>query len=145
MNEFHENMSYTAEVLIGRAMVVAYAELLGDRNPLHLDRDFAAKTKFGKPIVHGGILFGQISRILGTEFPGAGTVYLSQLINFHSPVFIDDKLRFELTITERLPKDGATVSVQITNASHELVADGVARIKLPNWCLLRRVERNAVE
>lgn len=145
MNEFHENMSYTAEVLIDQAMVAGYAELLGDKNPLHLDRDFAAKTKFGKPIVHGGILFGQISRILGTEFPGAGTVYLSQLINFHSPVFIDETLRFELTITERLPKDGATIGIRITKANAELVADGVAKIKLPNWCFLRRVESDTVE
>jgi 3-hydroxybutyryl-CoA dehydratase len=140
MNDFQENTSYSEEVWIDQAMVTGYAELLGDRNPLHLDKNFAAGTKFGEPIAHGGILFGHISRILGMEFPGPGTVYLSQLINFHNPVFIGERLRFELIVAERLPKDGATIGIRIMKRTGELVADGTAKIKLPNWCVLRKTE-----
>ncbi|MFH1011479.1 MAG: MaoC family dehydratase [bacterium] len=140
MSDFSENMSYVSEAVIDQSLVKAYAELLGDKNPLHLDSAFAATTKFGKPIAHGGILFGLVSRILGMEFPGPGTVYLSQLMNFHKPVFIGERLRFHLCITELLPKDGASIRVKVTNTAGELVADGEAKIKLPSWCLLRKKE-----
>ncbi len=145
MSEYQQDMSYVSDIVIDQSMVSGYAELLGDKNPLHLDRAFAATTRFGKPIAHGGIIFGLISRILGMEFPGPGTVYLSQHICFHSPVFIGDKLRFLLSVTEFTPKDGASVAVQVTNAAGELVADGNAEIKLPSWCLLRKKEPIGVE
>jgi len=144
MSDFSENMSYVSEAVIDPSMVRGYAELLGDKNPLHLDSAFAATTKFGKPIAHGGILFGLVSRILGMEFPGPGTVYLSQLMNFHKPVFIGERLRFQLGITELLPKEGASISVKVTNGAGDLVADGDAKIKLPGWCLLRRKENIGV-
>jgi 3-hydroxybutyryl-CoA dehydratase len=145
MSEFQQNMSHVSEIVITQSMVSGYAELLGDRNPLHLDSAFTATTKFGKPIAHGGIIFGLISRILGMEFPGPGTVYLSQQISFHRPVFIGDKLRFSLVITELGPKEGATITIQVANAAGELVADGNAEIKLPSWCLLRKKEPVTVE
>jgi 3-hydroxybutyryl-CoA dehydratase len=145
MSEFQQNMSHVSEIVITQSMVSGYAELLGDRNPLHLNAAFAATTKFGKPIAHGGIIFGLISRILGMEFPGPGTVYLSQQISFHKPVYIGDRLRFSLLIMELGPKEGATITVQVTNTAGELVADGSAETKLPNWCLLRKKEPVAVE
>ncbi len=140
MSEFKENMRYITEAVIDQAMVQSYAELVGDKNPLHLDKEFAARTKFRKPIAHGGILFGLISRILGMEFPGQGTVYLSQQINFQRPVYIGEKVTFDLRISEILPKDGAQINIQVMNETGEAVADGTASIKLPNWCLLQKQE-----
>ena len=112
-------------------LVRGFADVTGDHNPLHVDDAYAKKTKFGQRIAHGAILFGIISRVLAEQMPGEGTVYLSQLINFRAPVFIDDKVTLEATITELLPKNGAKISTLIKKQTGQVVADGEATVKLP--------------
>ena len=63
-----------------------FAELSGDKNPLHLDDTWAAKTRFGGRIAHGALTAALISRVLGVEMPGTGSVYLSQACKFLAPV-----------------------------------------------------------
>src|SRR5208283_3610858 len=106
-----QKCSYTQ--VIDDKLVHGFAELTGDRNPIHLDDAFAKKTKFGQRIAHGGILFGMISKVLGMDMPGVGTVFLSQLVNFRGPVFINDTITLEATISELLPQNGAKISTVI--------------------------------
>jgi acyl dehydratase len=73
-----------------------FAELVGDLNPVHVDEEFAKKTRFGKPIAHGMWGASLISAVLGTKLPGPGTIYLSQTIKFLAPIFLGD------TITARV-------------------------------------------
>ena len=70
--------------------VIAFAEASGDKNPVHLDEDFAKKTRFGKRIVHGILVAGLISAVLGTQLPMPGTIYLSQELNLKRPIYIGD-------------------------------------------------------
>src|SRR6201987_49739 len=77
--------------------VVGFAELPGDRNPIHLSEHFAAKTSFGSRIAHGLYTAGLISAVLGTRLPGPGAVYVSQALNFRAPVRIGDTV--EVTVT----------------------------------------------
>ncbi len=119
--------------VIDDKLVHGFAELTGDNNPIHLDDAYAAKTRFGKRIAHGGILFGMVSKVLGTVMPGVGTVYLSQLVNYRSPVFVGDTVTLEATITELLPKSVAKVEVVITNQTGTVVMDGISEVKLPGW------------
>jgi acyl dehydratase len=114
-------------------LVHGFADLTGDHNPIHVDDDFAKKTKFGQRIGHGGILFGMISKVLATDMPGIGTVYLNQLVNFRAPVFIGDTVTLEATITELLPKAVAKIGVVIKKQTGDVVMDGVAEVKLPGW------------
>jgi acyl dehydratase len=114
-------------------LVHGFADLTGDHNPIHVDDDFAKKTKFGQRIAHGGILFGMISKVLASDMPGIGTVYLSQLVNFKAPVFIGDTVTLEATITELLPKSVAKIGVVIKKQTGDVVMDGVAEVKLPGW------------
>jgi len=132
--EFQPGMSYDMEVVVDQAMVNGYAKVVGDDNPLHMDAEYAAQTRFGRPIAHGGILFGLISRILGTRFPGPGTVYLSQTMNFRRPVYIGDQVTIRIDLVEVLPKQGAVLRAEVTNEDNVVVADGEAQIKLPSWC-----------
>ena len=59
--------------------VILFAQVSGDNNPLHLDAEFAATTAFKRPIIHGALASSVFSKIMGTEFPGFGSVYMKQV------------------------------------------------------------------
>eukprot|EP01031_Cornospumella_fuschlensis_P008111 gene8111-10010_t len=75
---------------IASSDVVGFAEVTGDRNPIHLSEHFAARTPFGTRIAHGLYTASLISAVLGTRLPGPGAVYISQTLNFRAPVKIGD-------------------------------------------------------
>jgi len=130
---FVEGQKCTYTQLVDDKLVRGFADLSGDHNPIHVDDAFAKKTRFGQRIAHGGILFGMISKVLGTDMPGVGTVYLCQLMNFRAPVFIGDTVTLEATIREIRPKAVASIDVVMKKQSGEIVMDGVAEVKLPGW------------
>jgi len=129
--EFAVGQKYTFSEVVDDKLVRGFADVTGDHNPIHVDDAYAKKTKFGQRIAHGGILFGIISRALAMEMPGPGTVYLSQVVNFRAPVFINDTVTLEVTITELLPKNGAKLSTVIKKETGQVVMDGEATVKLP--------------
>ena len=71
-------MSETLSKTIASSDVVGFAQLTGDRNPIHLSEHFAARTSFGTRIAHGLYTASLISAVLGTRLPGPGAVYISQ-------------------------------------------------------------------
>src|SRR5690348_18507587 len=80
--------------------VVGFAEISGDRNPIHLSEHFAAKTSFGGRIAHGLYTASLISAVLGTRLPGPGAIYVSQTLNFRAPVKIGDTVEVTVTVAE---------------------------------------------
>jgi 3-hydroxybutyryl-CoA dehydratase len=72
--------------------VDTFAELIGDFNPIHVDEEFAAQSRFGRRVAHGMLTGGLISAVLGNELPGHGAIYLSQNLKFLAPVFIGDTI-----------------------------------------------------
>jgi acyl dehydratase len=80
--------------------VNAFAEISGDHNPIHIDAEYAANTVYKKPIIHGFLGGSVISNVLGTEFPGEGTVYLKQEMIFRRPMYPDVPYRVILTAIE---------------------------------------------
>ncbi|MBB6461108.1 MaoC family dehydratase [Flammeovirga kamogawensis] len=93
-DNYQTNFSFTQD------QVNAFAELTGDTNPIHIDKEFASKTPFKKPIMHGFLSASIFSRVLGTEFPGNGSVYLSQTMNFLRPMFVDEEYQATFTVTD---------------------------------------------
>jgi 3-hydroxybutyryl-CoA dehydratase len=79
--------------------VLAFAELSGDINPVHLNDDFAASTIFKKRIAHGFLTGSLFSTVLGTKLPGPGCIYLSQSMKFRAPVYIGDEVVATLKVT----------------------------------------------
>jgi 3-hydroxybutyryl-CoA dehydratase len=132
-DKFTLGLTCIYEQKIDDKLVRAFAELSGDRNPIHLDDETAKKSKFGQRIAHGAILFGLVSKTLGMDMPGIGTVYLGQTCNFKLPVFIGDTVKLEAKIVELLPKSIAKISTIITKQTGEVVMDGFAEVKLPGW------------
>jgi 3-hydroxybutyryl-CoA dehydratase len=93
-DSYSEVFSYTQE------QVSIFAELSGDKNPLHLDAEYAATTMFKKPIIHGILGASILSKILGMHFPGEGTVYLKQEIDFKRPMYVDVQYEAQLKVLE---------------------------------------------
>jgi len=112
--------------------VKKYADITGDANPLHLDKEYASKTIFKKPIVQGLLICGMIGRILGTILPGSGTIYLNQTLSFKSPVYVGDKILCVLEIIKiRDDKPIITLSTKCINKKNITVIDGEAVVLFP--------------
>ena len=80
--------------------VELYAEVSGDRNPLHFDEKFTSGTRFGRLIGQGGITTGLFHAIVAMQLPGAGSVFLHQKWDFPAPVYIGDTITAEAVVLD---------------------------------------------
>lgn len=80
--------------------VELYAEITGDRNPLHFDEAFAASTRFGRVVAQGGIAAGLFNALVAMELPGPGSVFLHQEWNYPAPVYVGDTITAEAEVIE---------------------------------------------
>jgi 3-hydroxybutyryl-CoA dehydratase len=85
------------------ADILAFAQVTGDWNPVHLDTEYAARTVFREPIAHGMLTAGYISAVFGSEMPGPGAIYVSQTLNFRAPVKIGDQVVAKVRVMELYP------------------------------------------
>jgi len=114
------------------ADVRAFAEISGDKNPVHLDDNFAAQTRFKQRLVHGMLTAGLISAVLGTQLPGPGSIYIRQSINFRAPVFINDTITATVTVSKlRDGKPIVTLNTVCKNQDNLVVLDGEAVLLIP--------------
>lgn len=116
---------------IGPEDVAAFARLSGDYNALHVDTEFAARTEFGAPVVHGFLHASLLSTLVGMRLPGRGALYLSQAIDFSAPVFVGDTVEATATITS-IDRETRIVNLktEIRNQHGETVLKGNARTKV---------------
>jgi 3-hydroxybutyryl-CoA dehydratase len=118
--------------------VVGFAEVTGDRNPIHLSEHFAAKTPFGTRIAHGLYTASLISAVLGTRLPGPGAVYISQTLNFRAPVKIGDTVDVVVTVAELIPEKQRARLSCTCSVGDEVVLDGEALVKEPAQATMTR-------
>ena len=140
-NEWLENYPYS-EIVVGQsaravrtltlADIQAFAAVSGDTNPAHLDPEYAQATLFHGVIGHGMWGGALISSLLGTVFPGPGTIYLEQNLHFSRPVRIGDTLNVTVTCTAK-HDDKKTVELDclLVNQKGERVLYGVAKVMAP--------------
>ena len=112
--------------------VVGFAQLTGDRNPIHLSEHFAAKTSFRTRIAHGLYTASLISAVLGTRLPGPGAVYISQTLNFRAPVKIGDTVVVTVTVAALMPEKSRARLSCLCEVDGEVVLDGEALVKVPS-------------
>ena len=109
--------------------VRTFAELSGDFNPLHFDEAFAARTKFGRLVVQGGLTTGLLHALVAMDMPGPGTVFLSQDWRFTAPVYIGDTITAEAEVVSAHPSKPVTeLRVAVTRSDGTIVLEGKA------WC-----------
>lgn len=131
--EIKINQTYETQKIITGQMVETFAEITGDKNPLHLDEEFASKTIFKKRIAHGILSLGIISSVLGMEFPGPGTIYMNQETKFLKPIYIDEKITIKITVKEKIPDKSRLILVtQIIKEDGSLGIDGEALVMFKN-------------
>jgi len=107
--------------------VNAFAALIGDFNPIHVDTEYAARSRFGRRVAHGAFTGGLISAVLGTKLPGHGAIYLSQLIKFLAPVYLGDTITATVEVTAWRPeKRILTLRTDVHNQDGVQVATGEA-------------------
>lgn len=98
MSLFAEGATHRHQFQFSQADVDDFARVTGDTNPLHIDAGFAAQTPFKRPIIHGMLGASIFTKVLGTEFPGYGSVYLSQTLEFMRPMFVDTPYEAVFTV-----------------------------------------------
>jgi 3-hydroxybutyryl-CoA dehydratase len=96
--------SFTFDRHITASDVDAFADITGDDNPIHVDPEYASTTRFGKPIVHGVFLLGIVSKVLGRDFPGHGSVAVGISCRFLRPVPIDSDITVEVRVAEKIDR-----------------------------------------
>ena len=108
-----------------------FAAVSGDRNPVHLDAEFARGTLFKERIAHGMLSGALISAAVATVLPGPGTIYLGQTLRFTRPVKLGDTITVHVEILEKLPKNRVRVGTNVSNQNGELVVEGEAEVLAP--------------
>lgn len=123
------NQVFTHDFQFSQQEVTQFAEVTGDKNPVHTDPDYAAKTMFKRPIMHGMLGASLFSKVFGTLFPGEGTIYLKQTLNFLKPMYVDTPYQAVFTVKEVLKdKNRAIVETVIKDNDGKLCTSGEATV-----------------
>ncbi len=149
--EYTDNVTYN-EIRLGQSArtvrtltledIRAFAAVSGDTNPAHLDPAYADATLFHGVIAHGMWGGALISALLGTVFPGPGTIYMEQALHFTRPVRLGDTLTVTVTVTAKNDeKKSVELDCQVQNQRSERVLFGMARVLAPT----QRVRRLQVQ
>ncbi len=96
--------SFTFTCFISAEDVRTFAEVSGDDNPLHIDEEYAKKTRFGQCIVHGVFLLSIISKVLGRDFPGPGSIAVGLSARFLRPVPVNAEVTIEVKVSEKVER-----------------------------------------
>jgi phosphate acetyltransferase len=117
-----------------------FAVMSGDINPAHVDPEYALNSRFREVIGHGMWSGALISTVLGTQFPGPGTIYLGQELRFKRPVKVGDTVTVKVTATSKGEKGQVTLDTECVNQDGEVVVSGSANVIAPR----DKVRRSAV-
>ncbi|MEC5399142.1 bifunctional enoyl-CoA hydratase/phosphate acetyltransferase [Uliginosibacterium sp. H1] len=115
-----------------RQDIELFALVSGDTNPSHIDDNYARSSAVGEVVAHGMLSGAMISALLGTQFPGPGTLYVSQALNFHLPVRVGDTLTVRLVCLEkRAERKHLLIGCEVSNQEGAVVVDGQAVVAAP--------------
>ena len=117
--------------LVDDALVLAFADLTEDHNPLHVDDVAAARSRFGARVAHGMLSGGLVSAVLGMDMPGPGSVWLSQQMRFTKPVMVGDSITTRVEVVELMPeKKRVRLATTCRNQRGEATLEGEAVVQM---------------
>lgn len=124
--------SFTFDRHISAADVQAFADVTGDDNPIHVDAEYAKSTRFEKPIVHGVFLLGVVSKVLGRDFPGHGSVAVGISCRFLRPVPVDSDITVEVKVAEKIERHKHVKCKVYVYRENKMVLGGEATLIPPS-------------
>jgi 3-hydroxybutyryl-CoA dehydratase len=116
---------------VTEADIAAFAEVSGDKNPVHLDAQYAAGTMFKERIAHGMLSAAYISAVFGMKLPGPGAIYISQTLNFKAPVKIGDTVVTTVKVAELVPEKKRARFECVCSVNGKPVVQGEAVLMVP--------------
>ena len=120
-----EKASFTKQIT--ESDVLRFAELTGDKNPIHLDQEYAHQTRFKQRIVHGMLTASLISVAISTHLPGPGNIYVSQSLEFKAPVKLGNIIQAEVEVIEKIfEKNRIRLRMVCRNQDRTAAIDGEA-------------------
>jgi 3-hydroxybutyryl-CoA dehydratase len=132
---FFEDLSVGQEASLSKtvseAEIVAFAEISGDKNPVHIDAQYAAGTMFKERIAHGMLSAAYISAVFGMKLPGPGAIYISQTLNFKAPVKIGDTVVTTVKVIELIAEKKRARFETVCSVNGKAVVQGEAVLMVP--------------
>ncbi len=134
VNEVYEGQSFTFDTTFSESMIDTFALLTGDVSPLHMDKDFATSRGFQGRVVHGALLCGLVSRLIGVHLPGRDCLLHSMNMKYLMPTYVNDLIRTKGTLEQvSVATRAMSLQVEIINVkSHLIVAKGKVLIGFTN-------------
>ena len=123
------NTSYSQTIT--DADIKAFAGISGDRNPVHVDEQYAESSRYKKRIAHGLMTASYFSALFGTKIPGEGCVYVSQSLHFKRPVYIGDTVTATVEVTSVDLEKKRVFFKTICKVKNKVVTDGEAELFVP--------------
>ena len=121
--------TYSHKTRYTQEQVDNFALVTGDNNPIHINKEYAARTPFGKPIVHGFFAGAVFSKVFGTMFPGEGTIYMYQDMAFLAPVFVEIEYLAKFEVIEvNSEKHRAVVKCTLEDEQGKIAISGQAKL-----------------
>ena len=132
---FFEDLSVGQEASLSKTVseadIVAFAEISGDKNPVHIDAQYAASTMFKERIAHGMLSAAYISAVFGMKLPGPGAIYISQTLNFKAPVKIGDTVVTTVKVIELIAEKKRARFETVCSVNGKAVVQGEAVLMVP--------------
>lgn len=132
---FFEDLSVGQEASLSKTVseadIVAFAEISGDKNPVHIDARYAAGTMFKERIAHGMLSAAYISAVFGMKLPGPGAIYISQTLNFKAPVKIGDTVVTTVKVIELIAEKKRARFETVCSVNGKAVVQGEAVLMVP--------------
>lgn len=123
----------SCDFVVSEKNVATFAELSQDNNPLHMDEQIARSYGFPRRVAHGMLALSAISRLIGTQLPGPGSLWVSQEVKFPAAVFVGDELGARVTVEQvSLAAGMVKLRTEVRNKdSGSIVLLGSAMVKIP--------------
>lgn len=122
---------FSSSQFISEHDVQTFAQITGDDNPIHLDEEYARGSKVGTRVVHGVLLLGIVSRVLGHDFPGPGSIAVSLGARFLRPVPVGSEVEVRVKITDKIEQRGLLKAKVYLSVGGKLALGGDAVILPP--------------
>ena len=123
--------SFTELNKVTEKRIIDFSIASGDKNPVHINAKYAKKTFFKERIAHGMLIASFISSVIGNKFPGPGTIYISQNLNFLKPVKINDIVKIIVTLKRKIKKKKWCQLSTICYVRNKVVLEGTAVVIPP--------------